>query len=53
MQNPISNTDEPLSARYGFPEEWAAFSENHQEFMKRFKNIEHGIAVAFQRVHRR
>lgn len=51
MQSPISNPDEPISGRYGFPEEWVAFSETHQEFLKRFKNIEHGIAVAFQRIH--
>jgi hypothetical protein len=41
----------PISAQYGFPDEWAAFSQTHQEFLKRFKNIEHGIAVAFQRIH--
>jgi hypothetical protein len=51
MQGLISNADGPVSAQYGFPEEWAAFSETHQEFLKRFKNIERGIAVAFQRVH--
>lgn len=51
MQSPTSSADGPVSAQYGFPEEWAAFSETHQEFLKRFKNIEHGIAVAFQRIH--
>lgn len=52
MQAPISNPDEPLSARYGYPEEWAAFSKTHQEFLKRFKNIEKAITTAFQRVHK-
>jgi Family of unknown function (DUF5677) len=51
MQGPISNADEPLSARYGYPEEWAAFSQNHQEFLKRFTNIEKAIEVAFFRIH--
>jgi uncharacterized protein DUF5677 len=51
MQGPISNLNEPLSASYGYPEEWAAFSKRHQEFLKRFKNIETAIAVAFQRIH--
>jgi hypothetical protein len=51
MQGPISNADEPLSARYGYPEEWAAFSKNHQEFLKRFKNIEKAIEVVFSRIH--
>lgn len=51
MHGPISNPDEPLSASYGYPEEWAAFSKNHQEFLKRFKNIEEAIKTAFQRVH--
>jgi Family of unknown function (DUF5677) len=51
MQGPISNPDEPLSASYGYPEEWAAFSQNHQEFLKRFKKIETAIGVAFQRIH--
>jgi hypothetical protein len=51
MQGPISNPDEPLSASYGYPEEWAEFSKGHQEFLKRFKNIETAIGVAFQRIH--
>jgi len=51
MQGPISNPDEPLSASYGYPEEWAAFSQSHQEFLKRFKNIETAIDVAFRRIH--
>lgn len=51
MKGPISNEDEPLSARYGYPEEWAAFSISHQEFLKRFKNIMTAIEVAFQRIH--
>lgn len=51
MQGPISNQDEPLSASYGYPEEWAAFSKSHQEFLKRFKNLEKAIGVAFDRVH--
>jgi hypothetical protein len=50
MQGPISNADEPLSASYGYPEEWAAFSKSHQEFLKRFKNIEKAITVAFVRI---
>jgi Family of unknown function (DUF5677) len=50
-QSPISNADEPLQASYGYPEEWAAFSQSHQEFLKRFKNIENAIRVAFQRIH--
>lgn len=50
-RGPISNADEPLQASYGYPEEWAAFSQSHQEFLKRFKNIEKAITVAFQRVH--
>jgi hypothetical protein len=51
MQGPISNPDEPLLASYGYPEEWAVFSKNHQEFLKRFKNIEKAIEVAFLRIH--
>ncbi len=51
MQGPISNLDEPLSASYGYPEEWAEFSKSHQEFLKRFKNIEAAIDIAFQRIH--
>lgn len=51
MQGPISNPDEPLSASYGYPEEWAAFSKAHQEFLKRFKNIEKAIEIAFLRIH--
>jgi hypothetical protein len=50
-QGPVSNADEPLQASYGYPEEWAAFSQNHQEFLKRFSNIENAIRVAFQRIH--
>lgn len=50
-QGPISNADEPLRASYGYPEEWAAFSRSHQEFLKRFKNIENAMTVAFQRIH--
>ncbi len=51
MQGPISNLDEPLSASYGYPEEWAEFSKSHQEFLKRFKDIEKAIDVAFRRIH--
>lgn len=51
MQGPISNSDQPLMATYGYPEEWAAFSDSHQEFLKRFKNIETAVGVAFQRIH--
>jgi hypothetical protein len=51
MQSPISNPDEPLSASYGYPEEWAAFSKSHQEFLRRFKNIEQAITIAFVRIH--
>ena len=47
MQGPISNPDEPLSASHGYPEEWAAFSQRHQEFLKGFKNIETTIGVNF------
>ena len=49
-QSPISNADEPLRASYGYPEEWAAFSKSHQEFLRRFKNIEKAITVAFVRI---
>ncbi len=49
MKPPISG-DQPLSAQYGYPEEWAAFSERHQEFLKRFKNIEQIIQTAFTRI---
>ncbi len=48
---PISSADEPLQASYGYPDEWAAFSQSHQEFLKRFKNIEKAVSVAFQRIH--
>ena len=51
MQGPISNPNEPLLASYGYPEEWAAFSKGHQEFLKRFKNIEKALDVAFLRIH--
>jgi hemerythrin len=47
MKGPISNPNEPLMASYGYPEEWATFSKSHQEFLKRFKNIETAITVAF------
>jgi len=50
-QGPISNADKPLQASYGYPQEWAAFSQSHQEFLNRFKNIEKAIEVAFQRIH--
>jgi len=50
-RGPISNADEPLQASYGYPHEWAAFSQSHQEFLKRFQNIEKAIRVAFQRIH--
>lgn len=50
-QGPISNADQPLQASYGYPEEWAAFSKNHQDFLKRFKNIEKALRVAFHRIH--
>lgn len=51
MQGPISNAYEPISATYGYPEEWAAFSKSHQEFLRRFKNVEKAIDVAFRRIH--
>jgi hypothetical protein len=50
MQGPILNADEPWSAEYGYPEEWAAFSNSHQEFLKRFKNITNAMEIAFVRV---
>jgi len=51
VQGPISNPDEPLLAEYGYRDEWAAFSSSHQKFLKRFKNIETAIDVAFLRIH--
>ena len=33
------------------PEEWAPFSERHQEFLKRFENVEKAIHVAFDKEH--
>jgi len=51
LRAPSSNADEPLQASYGYPEEWAAFSQHHQEFLKRFKNIERAIVAAFNRIH--
>jgi hypothetical protein len=51
MQGPVSNSDEPLLATYGYPEEWAVFSKGHQEFLKRFKNIEVALDSAFLRIH--
>ena len=53
MQGPIFNGDERLSARYDYPEEWAAFSRNHQEFLKRFGNIVNAIDAAFQRIQKK
>lgn len=51
MEGPISNPNEPLLATYGYPEEWAAFSEGHQEFLKRSQNIWDAIEMAFGRIH--
>jgi hypothetical protein len=52
MKAPISGKNvTPISAVYGYPEEWAAFSALHQEFLKRFENIDKAISIAFDRVH--
>jgi hypothetical protein len=51
VEGPISNPNEPLLATYGYPEEWAAFSEGHQEFLKRSQNIWDAIEMAFGRIH--
>lgn len=47
---PPVEDNKPLLARYGYPEEWAAFSARHQEFLKRFENIEKAIKTAFLRI---
>lgn len=56
MNDPVKTSisrpkDEPLSATYGCPEEWAPFSERHQEFLKRFGSIENAIHTAFDKGH--
>jgi hypothetical protein len=56
MDDPVKTSisrpkDQPLSATYGCPEEWAPFSERHQEFLKRFESIEKAIHTAFDKGH--
>jgi hypothetical protein len=46
-QGPISNADEPLQASYGYPQEWAAFSQTHQEFLKSSRTSRRPSALPF------
>lgn len=36
---------------YGYPEEWKSFAMRHQQFTRRFVNIDKALHTAFQRIH--
>lgn len=52
MKPPVSGMkDNPLSAEFGYPEEWTAFSARHQGFLMRIENIWKAVDTAFGPIH--
>jgi hypothetical protein len=51
MEPQSPNPSNSVSILYGFPEEWKAFANRHEELTKRFGNIAKAIDIAFQTHH--